>query len=166
MDADSGDRCVMCGAEKPGIPIREDVVFRAYRALIHASRTITGRGALNKRKFNLVVCREDYPKYKKLRNSYLRKEFTYVGIGVIFTALMMLVSPSKLLALAYGLVLILFLYILAQISYMPALDIHEEHGKARDSASRTATRVPSAGIGTEKARSVRRRKARSKSARK
>ncbi len=126
MGADLGDRCVICGGEKAGIPIKEDIIFRTYRKIIHASRILVGKGELNKRKYRLVVCRDDYPKYKKMRSSYVRKEFTYVALGVVFTVLMLAVSSSKLLALAYGLVLTFFLYLLAQISYMPALYIPEE----------------------------------------
>ncbi len=129
MGANSGDRCIMCGNEKPGIAISEDSIFKVYKKLIHGVRIVTGRGDLNARRFNLVVCREDYPKYKKMRNSYVRKEFTYVGLGAVFTALMVIVSASKLLALAYGFALMLFLYLLAQISYMPALDIPDERRK-------------------------------------
>lgn len=157
MSVDSGNRCLICGGEKLGIPIREDAVFRAYRALIHTSRTITGRGELNKRNYRLVVCRDDYPKYKKMRNSYVRKEFTYVGIGVVFTALMMLVSSTRLLALVYGFVLILFLYVLAQISYMPALDISEEPRSAGVTPS--VKRKP-AGSNAVRARKPRRKHAR------
>ncbi len=134
---DTGNRCILCGNEKPGIAIREDSILGVYRKVVHAFRTVTGRGALNNRNYHLVVCRDDYQKYRKMRSSYVRKEVTYVGIGIVFTALMMIVSPSKLLALLYGLILIAFLFLLAQVSYMPALDIPQE-GHAAEQANSTS----------------------------
>ncbi|MGC8729937.1 MAG: hypothetical protein ACP5RP_00955 [Candidatus Micrarchaeia archaeon] len=116
-------RCIICGKEKDGIEIEEDYIFKTYRYIVHKWRDIIGKSELNKRNYRLVVCKECYPTYYKARSAYVRKEYIYVGLGLLFTIVLALFSSSKLMVIVYGLLLTILLYLMAQLSYVPALKI-------------------------------------------
>jgi hypothetical protein len=112
-------RCIICGQEKDGIQIKEDNVIRAMRWF---NRKIMKR----ERNFKLVVCKDCYMKYSKARKSYQKKQVTYLVIGVLFAALLIAVSEGNIFAVVYGLVIILVMYGLSLISYVPALDVQKK----------------------------------------
>jgi len=114
-------RCIICGLEKDGIEVQDDYIIEAIRWF---KRNVTK----SEKNYRLVVCKECYPKYKKARDSYTRKQITYIAIGVIFAAVLIAVSSGRLLsAIFYGIIIIIFMYLLAQLSYMPALKIPVHH---------------------------------------
>ncbi len=106
----------MCGKEKNGLPVKEDVIIQSLRWV---KRNITK----NPKNFTLVVCKDDFLVYKKKRDSYERKMVMYVAIGIIFLAALAAVSSQRLGAVGVGLLITLFLLLLAQLSYMPAVEM-------------------------------------------
>lgn len=112
-------RCVYCGQARPGLRVREDYVIKAMRWF--------NRSVLHKyRNYTLVVCKECYPTYKKSRAKYARKQITYVVIGFLFAGLLVAVSGGNAFAFLYGMAVIVFMYALSLISYVPSLK--EEEG--------------------------------------
>ncbi|MGC8687201.1 MAG: hypothetical protein ACP5RM_00685 [Candidatus Micrarchaeia archaeon] len=129
------DRCIICGQEKPGIEIKEDYMVSLIRWF---KRNVTK----NEKGYHLVVCRECYVKYKKQYDSYVRKEIAYVTIGVVFAALMIVMGSANLVsAVAFGIAIIVFMYLLAQLSYMPALKLPTRQ-VGGEAAARTAKKAP------------------------
>jgi hypothetical protein len=115
--------CIMCGEEKNGLDVREDRVIGAMRWV---KRNITK----NAKNYHMVVCKDDFLKYKKRREGYERKQIIYIAIGVLFLALLLLFANGRYLgAIFYGLCIILFMYLLSLISYIPALEIPKERQK-------------------------------------
>lgn len=110
------ERCIVCGMEKPGLKVRDDFVINGIRVF---KRYITR----NEKGYELVVCRECYPKYRKERDKMVRRQIAYMIIGLLFAAVFVIISTNKLVALLYGALIVLFLYVLSLINYIPALDI-------------------------------------------
>ena len=112
------ERCILCGAARPGLAVREDFVIGSIRWF---KRNV----AHNEKGYSLVVCRECYPKYKKALASYRRKQVAYVAIGIIFMALLIVLSQDKFLAALSGIAIVAFMYLLSLLSYMPSVSIPE-----------------------------------------
>ncbi|MCL4373298.1 MAG: hypothetical protein M1360_00925 [Candidatus Marsarchaeota archaeon] len=128
-------RCIICGLEKDGIEVKEDFIINTIRWI---KRNITR----SEKGYRLVVCKECYPKYKKARDSYVRKELTYLAIGVLFAAMLVVFSGGHVLrAILYGAIIIVFMYLLAQLSYMPALKLPQipQSAKVHHAASQAKT---------------------------
>ncbi|MCL4387559.1 hypothetical protein M1567_00175 [Candidatus Marsarchaeota archaeon] len=106
-------RCIICGKELNGLEVKEDNVIRAMRWF---KRNVTH----NEKNYRLVVCKDCYVKYKKARDSYNSKTVSYLAIGVIFAALLIITGRS-LGALAAGIAIIILMYALSLLSYMPGL---------------------------------------------
>jgi cytochrome b subunit of formate dehydrogenase len=106
-------RCIICGKELNGLEVKEDYVINAMRWF---KRNVTH----NEKNYRLVVCKDCYVKYKKARNSYNSKTVSYLAIGVIFAALLVITGRS-LGALAAGIAIIMLMYALSLLSYMPGL---------------------------------------------
>jgi len=124
-------RCIICGLPKDGLEVKEDYVINFIRLF---KRNVTK----NEKGYRLVVCKDCYPKYAKQRKRFDTRRATYITLGVIFTALFLVVSPNKLAALAYGVLITLFLYLLSLVNYVPALNIPQiprQHGSNEASAS-------------------------------
>ncbi len=117
------DRCIICGQNKPGLEVKEDYFIRWLRWLkkIGIIRTKTS--------YNPVVCKEDYPKYSKARRGFERRQMAYVILGVLFAALLLIAGSDKLLALLYGLILVIFMYLLSMLSYVPEVKVPESAQK-------------------------------------
>ncbi len=112
-------RCIICGLEKKGLKVREDHVIYAIRWF---KRNVTR----NEKGYGLVVCRDCYKKYAEARHSYTKKTFAYVGIGVLAAVLWIAVGGIRLYAIAAGVILIAFMYLLSLLSYVPDLDVKRE----------------------------------------
>jgi hypothetical protein len=106
--------CIICGKEKDGFDVKEDYVIESMRWF---KRNVT-RNAKN---YTIVVCKECVPQYRKLRARHVRSRSIYVGLGVIFTVTLLLASHGSLGALAYGIAMTVFLYLLSLLSYIPAV---------------------------------------------
>ncbi len=108
----------MCGKAIDGVEVKNDYVLDAIRFF--------NRKILHKyRNYKLVVCKDCYLKYNKGRKGFVKKQATYIGIGVIFAIFLMIGSGGNLLALLYGIIVIAFMYVLSLISYLPALKISD-----------------------------------------
>lgn len=109
------NRCIICGEKRDGLEVSDDFIIEMIRWI---KRNVTK----NEKGYRLVVCKDDFLKYKKARDSYQRKQMFYLVLGAVFAFTLILLSgPNILGAILYGAIIILFLYALAQISYMPAL---------------------------------------------
>ncbi len=117
--------CIMCGKEKDGLDVKEDHVIAAMRWV---KRNITR----NPKNYHMVVCKEDFLAYKKKRDSFERKRIAYVIIGVVFTVLLLSFARGRFLgAIVYGGAVIIFMYLLSLLSYMPAVELPPEVQKKR-----------------------------------
>jgi hypothetical protein len=115
MRSGGAPRCIMCGDEREGLGVKEDLVIKAIRQF---KRKVTK----NEKGFRLVVCRDCYAKYDKLRSKYERRQMTYVALGLVLTITLAIVSQS-VVALLYGLALTLLLCLLSLVGYVPALNM-------------------------------------------
>ncbi len=117
MDGKGKKACIMCGKEKEGLNVKEDHVIAAMRWV---KRNITK----NPKNYHMVVCKDDFVAYKKKRDSFERKRAAYVIIGVLFMLLLLAFANGRFLgALVYGGGVIIFMYLLSLLSYMPALNM-------------------------------------------
>ncbi len=108
-------RCVICGARKNGLEVRQDFVIETIRWF---KRNITR----NEKGYRLVVCKECYPKYAKERSKFERRQIFYLIIGVLFTIVIVIGAGNKALALLYGFVVLVFVYLLSLLTYIPAVN--------------------------------------------
>ncbi len=124
-DQKTGPRCIICGEAKEGLPVKGDYIITAIRWV--------NRNIFHKyRNYRLVVCKDCYLKYSKQRDKYMRKQITYVIIGVLFTLALFFSSHSNPMSLLYGFAVIIFMYALSLTNYVPALNIkRHEAGQAR-----------------------------------
>ncbi len=107
--------CMVCGKEKGGTDVQEDHVLAAMR-WFKANVTRNAKG------YRIVVCGSCMPQYRKLRAKFVRRRTLYVGLGIVFTVTLALVSGGRYLGIvAYGIAITAFLYALSLVSYMPAL---------------------------------------------
>lgn len=105
-------RCIICGRHRQGLEVNDDSVIRSIRWMKMRLHMKTG--------YHLVVCKEDYRKYYAARHAFERRRALYIGIGVVLAVLLLFVNPT-LLAIIYGLGVILFLYLLSLLNYAPSV---------------------------------------------
>lgn len=122
------DRCIICGEKKRGIRVREDWMINLIRWF---KRNVTR----SEKGYGLVVCKEDYQRYYKMRKRFESRRALYLALGIVFTLLMLFVSQNRLTAIVYGVIVILFFYLLAHLNYMPALEM-PKGGAAREKGRR------------------------------
>jgi hypothetical protein len=119
------DRCIICGERREGLRVRQDYQIGLIRWF---KRNLLR----NEKGYGLVVCKECYPKWKKSKDSYNRKQGTYIAIGVLFGIFLAAFSGGNILpAILYGAAVVVFMYALAQISYMPDLIMPKPGPKKR-----------------------------------
>jgi len=107
--------CIMCGKRRPGIPVESDYVIEAIRWF---KRNVTK----DEQKNRLVVCKNDYPKYKKNRDRYTLRRFIYLSLGAVFVVLGLLLS-FRIGTLLAGFAVLIFLYLISLMNYTPKLRI-------------------------------------------
>ncbi len=110
--------CIICGDPKSGLGVKNDHVLETVRWF---KKNVTK----NEKGYALVVCKDDYPEWKKRRSKFETRRVLYVGLGVVFAVVAFVLSP-KPDTLLVGIGLILLLYLFALLSYMPALDIKKQ----------------------------------------
>ncbi|MDE1824809.1 MAG: hypothetical protein KGH61_02205 [Candidatus Micrarchaeota archaeon] len=111
--------CIICGDEKNGLPVQNDMVLDAIRWF---KQNVTK----NEKGNRLIVCKECFPRYADRRKKFENRQATYLAIGIIFAALGLIFSFS-LTTLAVAILLIVFLYLLSLLNYVPkvALPSHK-----------------------------------------
>ncbi len=119
----AGSYCIICGKEKKGIAVSDDHVLKALRWF---KKNVTRNVRNNK----LVVCKECYPQYTKMRKRYVGRRTAYVALGVLFLMFAVIVSAgaSGIAAFIIGVIIIIFLYLLSLVNYMPALQLKKQKG--------------------------------------
>lgn len=115
--------CIICGEEKNGLPVKNDHVLEMIRWV---KRNITR----NEQGNELVVCRECYPKYSKLRSKSISRMGQFLVLGIVFAILFILVSPG-VLSVVVGIIVVLLLYSFSLLTYMPALATEKEAKPAK-----------------------------------
>ena len=108
---------MMCGKKKEGIEIEEDDVIRTIRWF---NRKILRTPDRNNK---IVICSDCYDKYKKYRKRYKSRQRTYIILGVLFAVFGIIVAQNKIVAVLLGIVIIVALYLLSFLSYMPELKL-------------------------------------------
>ncbi|MGC8478602.1 MAG: hypothetical protein ACP5NE_01590 [Candidatus Micrarchaeia archaeon] len=131
-------RCIICGLEKEGLPVKNDYIIESIRFF---KKNVTK----NEKGYRLVVCRECFPKYASLRRRFERRRAIYIAIGVLFAAMFLVLSPDKLTALVYGVIIVLFLYLLSLVNYIPSLELPRKDEKA-STAKRNGAESPTSKI--------------------
>lgn len=107
--------CVICGKEKRGIAVQDDLILDSIRWF---KRNVTK----NEKGNRLVVCKEDYGAYKAARKKYVGRQRIYLALGVLFVMLTILVYPS-IAAVVTSVVVFAFIVLLSLLSYMPRISI-------------------------------------------
>ncbi len=123
--------CIVCGKPKKGIAVHEDHVIFAIRWF----KTNVTKNANNN---ELVVCKECYPKYAKERRRYTSRLGLYIGIGIIF-AILLLISDPSIGSFIAAIGVLIFLYALSLLSYIPRLEVEVQKGI--DIGAAVSTRV-------------------------
>ena len=100
-----------------GIEIEEDDVIRTIRWF---NRKILRTPDRNNK---IVICSDCYDKYKKYRKRYKSRQRTYIILGVLFAVFGIIVAQNKIVAVLLGIVIIVALYLLSFLSYMPELKL-------------------------------------------
>ncbi len=109
----------MCRANKDGLPVRIDWTITTVRWFAKKFFKV-------KKMHRLVVCKDCYLDYKKARKRYIKRRNTYVILGVLFAATLIIASSRSLIGMLYaacaGIVVIIGLYALSLLSYVPGLE--------------------------------------------
>ncbi|MGC8923590.1 MAG: hypothetical protein ACP5H8_02555 [Candidatus Micrarchaeia archaeon] len=104
--------CIMCTQRTHGQRVEEDYVISAIRWV---------KKRLNAEKGNtLVVCDKCMDSYKKRRGEFERSLLMYGGAGIVIMIILILLNLSLSSFLA-GILLLIFMLILAHIKYVPRL---------------------------------------------
>ncbi len=101
--------CIMCAKQRQGLPVEDDHVLNALRWF---KRNVTKNEQRNK----LVVCKEDYPKYKRNRDKYVLRGMIFVSLGVLFMLLALIISLSMIIP---AFIVFLLLCALSLMNYTP-----------------------------------------------
>ncbi len=109
----------MCGNKREGLEVLPDYVLNTIRWF----KRVTG----TEKKYGLVVCRDCFENYRNVRQKYKRHQAECVAIGIVFAAVLVAFNPMK--GVIYGGAVVLFMYLLSQLSWMPALRMPETKAK-------------------------------------
>ncbi len=112
-------KCMICNQQKEGINIRQDSVVSAIRWL--NSKTFKYSNP-----YRPVICRDCFLRHRKLRQDFEHKRIAYLVIGFIFLVVLIIASRGNPVSILAGIGVVAFMYLLALISYVPALDIPEQ----------------------------------------
>ena len=121
------NRCIICGNNRDGLEVRDDFMIKIVRLF---KRHVTR----NEKGYRLTVCRDCYDKYKKLYDSFARKRALYIALGVVFAIVLAIVGGWK--AIPVGIVVIAIMYLVALLSYAPAVKLPEARAKAAATPAR------------------------------
>ncbi len=116
--------CIICGKERNGIPVKEDDILAALRWF---KKNVTR----NEKGNRLVVCKECYPKYSKERKRYFTRRNLYIALGVILSIMIIGIAHS-IFSVIWGVFVVLFMYLLSLVNYLPGLDIIDGKAKERN----------------------------------
>ncbi len=107
--------CIICKQEKNGTQVYDDFIIKLIRKLKRATNTAQNN--------KLVVCRGCMEEHLKRRKSFETWFVRYLAIGVIVTAVLVLLTRN-LASLLMGALLVLFMLALAIPFYHPSLVAH------------------------------------------
>jgi hypothetical protein len=104
-------RCIMCGNKREGLEVIPDYMIGIIRWFKH----LAGK----EKNYRLVVCRDCFENYRKIRQRYHRRQIECLAIGVVFAAVLIAFNPVR--GTIYGIAIVAFMYLLSQLNWMPAL---------------------------------------------
>lgn len=113
-------RCIICGNKREGLEVLPDYILNTIRWVKHLTRS--------ERNYRLVVCRDCFERYRKLRERYQRRQAECLVLGLLFAVVITAFNPMP--GILFGIAVMLFLYLLAQLSWMPPLRMPETKKKA------------------------------------
>ncbi|MDE1854802.1 MAG: hypothetical protein KGH57_00570 [Candidatus Micrarchaeota archaeon] len=113
--------CIICGKERSGIAVENDTVLGSIRWF----KANVTKDEKNNR---LVVCKECYPKYSAGRAKFESRQKLYIGLGFVFAALNILIARN-LASLVVSIFIVLLLFALSFLSYMPRINIKKQHNQ-------------------------------------
>jgi len=110
--------CIICGKERKGAQVQDDVVIRAIRRVKGALRVATNN--------TLVVCGGCMDEYKKKRAKFEKALVLYVvlaAILLVLIAVLPLISGKffSLESILFGVLIGVFIIALSLIGYMPKI---------------------------------------------
>lgn len=109
-------RCIICGEQKTGLEVSQDAVIEAIRWF---KKNVTK----NEKGYALVVCKQCYPKYASERKRFQRRQTLYLALGIIFALVLVIASRGALLSVFYAILVVVFMYALSLMTYVPALNV-------------------------------------------
>jgi hypothetical protein len=112
----SEKRCIMCGLQKNGLDVSQDMVIEAIRWF---KKNVTK----NEKGYALVVCKECYPRYVKDRKKFERRQVMYMALGIVFALVLILASAGSILSVFYSILVFVFMYSLSLLTYIPSLNV-------------------------------------------
>jgi hypothetical protein len=69
--------------------------------------------------YRLVVCRECFDKYSKARQRYKRRQLECMILGIVFAAMLIISRPLQ--GALFGTAIVVFMYLVSQLNWVPAL---------------------------------------------
>lgn len=111
--------CIICLKQRRGIPVENDYV-------LSAARWFKANITKNEKNNTLVVCKDDYVKYRQMRRRYESRQRIYLALGIAFAVISLLVSPHLGTAISAAVVVILLLAF-SLLGYTPRIDIKNQH---------------------------------------
>lgn len=112
------NRCIVCGKKRDGLPVADDIVINSIRAF-------KKKVAKKTNNYRLTVCKEDYPKYSKMRATFERRRTIYVALGAVF-AIVLILSSLSIGSVVFGAFIVLLMYLLSLLSYAPGLEVAQK----------------------------------------
>ncbi len=113
------NQCIICRANKDGLPVKTDTVITTVRWFAKNVFKV-------KNMHRLVVCKDCYLEYKKARKRYIKRRNTYIILGALFAATLIIASSKSATGILYavgaGALVIIGLYALSLLSYVPGLE--------------------------------------------
>lgn len=102
--------CIVCGEEKAGYKVEDDILLRAIRSAKERLGNATGN--------ELVVCEADVPKAKEKRARFEKTAMAYAALGAC--VLLITLFTGKLpMSAVFGFIGLVAVLSLALVSYYP-----------------------------------------------
>jgi len=123
--------CIVCGQERTGYPVKDDIVLATLRGIKQRLHISTGN--------KLVVCEEDVEKAQAKRARF-EKYLMWYGILAAAVFFIILFSSSSPIALFWAAIAALFVMLLSLFSYYPKVIVSKPAEAGKKVERKTASR--------------------------
>jgi hypothetical protein len=110
--------CIICGKRKEGFEVEEDFVIKTIRGIKKFFRI--------EKKNKLVVCKDCYQKYLKMRKKFEKKQKHFAIVFIIFFVIAIVFSPN-LSTIFCSLILLFLFFLLLAPYYVPKIKSQKEN---------------------------------------